>query len=65
MESEKIFVNHVSNKYSKYYPEYMDNSLNSTTKTLQFENKQRTWIDIYSKKISKWPMSTQTAARHH
>ena len=42
MESEKIFVNHVSDKYSEKYPEYMDSSLNSTTKTLQSEKKQRT-----------------------
>ena len=55
---DKIFANQILDKglVSKIYKYY-----NSTTKRqmTQFKNGQGIWIEIYPKKIYKWPISTE------
>ena len=60
---EKIFANHTYNKklISKIY---FKNSYNSIKK-IWSKNGQRTWIDIFPKKIFKWPTGTLKGTQHH
>ena len=57
MEWQKIFANCLPDKglISKIYKGLMQ--LNNNNKT-QLDNWWRTWIDIFPKKIYKWPPGT-------
>ena len=54
---EKIFASHLSDKglVSRIYKELEQIS---NKKTTQLKNGQRTWTDIFPKKIYKQPIST-------
>ena len=63
-EREKIFANDTSDKRlaSKIYKKLI--KLN-TQKTIQWRNGQKTWIDTFPKKTSRWPTDTWKNAQHH
>ena len=66
-EWEKIFANHISEK--KLVSNYMRDSYNSIAENKQTKtnnlnkNGQRSWVDIFSKKISIWWTGTCKGAQ--
>ena len=63
-EWEKIFANDISDRglVSKIYKE-LSNS--TPKKTIQWRNGQKTWIDTFPKKTSRWLTDTWKDAQHH
>ena len=61
---EKIFVNYVTNKglISKIYKQLIKQY--QKTQTIQLNNEQKTQIDIFPKKIYRWPTGTWKDAQH-
>ena len=61
----EIFANHMSNK--RLISEYIDNCYNSIIKrwTIQWEIRQRIWIDISPKKTYQWSIATRKDAQCH
>ena len=62
---EKIFANDISDK--GLVSKICKNLLNSTPKKqlIQWRNGQKTWIDTFPKKTSRWPTDTWKYAPHH
>ena len=65
MEGEKISSNHIFNRgsISKIYK--IHTTQQKKRKKTQFKSGQKTWIDIFPKKIYRWPTETSKSAQRH
>ena len=66
IEWEKIFENYISDKGLIYKVQKNSNELNNNKKiTVQLKNGERTWVDIFLRKIYKWPTDTWKDTQPH
>ena len=63
----KETINKMKRPIKCQYPKYIHSSYNSTSKksqTTQLKNGQKNWIDIFPKKMYRWPTGSWKDAQH-